>query len=90
MLGNISNVGNLKSHVKEVKTTIEHIGLYLGLIFYTAIGAAVIYLWYLTKVQKFVLVLLYHIYVEKVNQQKRKTKRQIKIFGSECNLNIYK
>ena len=44
MLGNISNVGNLKSHVKEVKTTIEHIGLYLGLIFYTAIGAAVIVL----------------------------------------------
>ena len=49
MLGNISNVGNLKSHVKEVKTTIEHIGLYLGLIFYTAIGAAVVILRYMSK-----------------------------------------
>ena len=49
MLGNISNVGNLKSHVKEVKTTIEHIGLYLGLIFYTAIGAAVVTLRYISK-----------------------------------------
>ena len=49
MLGNISNVGNLKSHVKEVKTTIEHIGLYLGLIFYTAIGAAVVTLKYISK-----------------------------------------
>ena len=42
MLGNISNVGNLKSHVKEVKTTIEHIGLYAGLILYTGVGAWVI------------------------------------------------
>ena len=38
----LGNVGGFKSHVKEVKTTIEHIGLYLGLIVYTGLGAWVI------------------------------------------------
>ena len=37
----LGNVGNFKSRVKEVKTTVEHIGLYVGLILYTGLGAAV-------------------------------------------------
>ena len=33
--------GYARDHVKEVKTTIEHVGLYLGLIAYTGVAAAV-------------------------------------------------
>ena len=38
MLGNIGG----RHTIKEVKTTLEHIGLYIGLILYTGIGAGVI------------------------------------------------
>lgn len=33
--------GYARDHVKEVKTTIEHVGLYLGLIAYTGVAAAI-------------------------------------------------
>ena len=38
----LGNVGKFKNNINdEVKTTIEHIGLYVGLMIYTSLGAAV-------------------------------------------------
>ena len=46
--------GYARDHVKEVKTTIEHVGLYLGLIAYTGVAAAVKYLLFYNLNAKFI------------------------------------
>ena len=46
--------GYARDHVKEVKTTIEHVGLYLGLIAYTGVAAAVKHLFFYKFNAKFI------------------------------------
>ena len=46
--------GYARDHVKEVKTTIEHVGLYLGLIAYTGVAAAVKHLFFYKSNAKFI------------------------------------
>ena len=46
--------GYARDHVKEVKTTIEHVGLYLGLIAYTGVAAAVKHLFFYMSNAKFI------------------------------------